>query len=130
MNINGLTLKSQFKIMMGIGVMLNPHNRAILVGFIIFNLLTSVAIASTESFDIFLAENQRMTLSKLNRICNEIVTEKSDQPAVEKRFNEVRKIAFHPFVITPHHMNYILPVTYTDNLISQLMMTRVIGFKI
>jgi len=121
MNMNELTLKSQFKIMMGIGVMLNPHNRAILVGFIIFNLLTSVAIASTESFDICLAEkakseNQRMTLSKLNRICNEIVTEKSDQPAVEKRFNEERKIAFHPFVITPHHMNYILPVTYTDKI--------------
>jgi len=101
--------------------MLNHHNRVIKASFIILNLLASFAIASNESVDDCLiekaqSENQRMPLSELNSICNEVVVQKIGQPAVEKRFNEERRIAYHPFVLTPHNKNYILPVTYTDNI--------------
>jgi phospholipase A1 len=85
-------------------------------------IFSSITKASNNNLVICLAEkakseNQDLTLGELNRICNKVVADdEKNQPAVEKRFNSERRLAYHPFVITPHHMNYILPVTYTDKI--------------
>jgi phospholipase A1 len=85
-------------------------------------IFSSITKASNNNLDICLAEkarseNQDLTLGELNRICNKVVADdEKNQPAVEKRFNSERRLAYHPFVITPHHMNYLLPVTYTDKI--------------
>lgn len=39
--------------------------------------------------------------------------------AVSERFNAELKSAFNPYVITPHKMNYILPITYTSQYNTQ-----------
>jgi len=85
-------------------------------------IFSSITKASNDHLDICLAEkakseNQDMTLGELNRICNKVVADdEKNQPAVEKRFNSEKRLAYDPFVITPHKMNYLLPVTYTDNI--------------
>ncbi len=102
--------------------MVNKHAKVITVSIISLCLLFSCAInASNELFDTCVtekakSENKQMTLKELNSLCKKIVDEKSNQPAVERRFNAERKIAYHPFVITPHKKNYLLPLSYTDSI--------------
>lgn len=41
---------------------------------------------------------------------------KNEQDLLSERMANERKNAFNPYVITPHRMNYILPVTYTNDV--------------
>ena len=40
----------------------------------------------------------------------------SNRGAISKRIKGERETAYNPYVITPHRMNYILPVTVTDSI--------------
>jgi len=89
-------------------------------GFVLC-FLSNISQASTMRFDACLAdkaksENQQQTLKELNNICNKIVNEKNNRSAVEKRFIAELKLAYEPFVITPHKMNYFLPITHSNNV--------------
>jgi len=100
------------------------HMKKILfTNFVMLSLLLPIASeASTEKFDNCILKksssiDQNITLQVLNEICNEESLEKKIQPsAVEKRFKSERKLAGEPFVIIPHKKNYILPISYTDNI--------------
>jgi len=92
--------------------------------FIIFSitLLPITSKASNVKFDNCILTksssiDQNMTLQTLNKICNEELLEKEvKHSAVEKRFRSEQKLADEPFVIIPHNKNYILPISYTDNI--------------
>ncbi len=91
-------------------------------GGMLFLFLSLISEASNNNFDTCIFKKsasaaQQMTLQNLNKICNDkFYVEKGELPALEKRFNSERKMAYEPFVITPHKMNYFLPITYSDNL--------------
>jgi len=44
----------------------------------------------------------------------EIFNEKTNSGVISKRMEKERETAFNPYVITPHKMNYILPVSFTN----------------
>ncbi|MBD1577533.1 phospholipase A [Vibrio sp. S11_S32] len=39
-----------------------------------------------------------------------------DENLATQRFKSEREVAFEPFVMTAHRLNYLLPITYTDNI--------------
>ncbi len=58
------------------------------------------------------------TVSQLRAECDVEVAEPNSTTipgALSKRFRSEAKTKFDPYVITPHKMNYILPISVTDN---------------
>lgn len=58
-----------------------------------------------------------LTLGEVRSKCKtEAELAKNEQDLLSERMANERKNAFNPYVITPHRMNYILPVTYTNDV--------------
>lgn len=58
-----------------------------------------------------------LTLGEVRSKCKkEADLVKNEQDLLSERMANERKNAFNPYVITPHRMNYILPVTYTNDV--------------
>lgn len=56
-------------------------------------------------------------VSQIRAECDlEVQVEQQKRGALSNRFVNERATAFDPYVITPHRMNYILPITFTDSL--------------
>ncbi|AWK83212.1 phospholipase [Photobacterium damselae] len=62
-------------------------------------------------------QSGKLTVDAIRKRCQESI-EQAPAPTnlVSNRIENERDTAFNPFVITPHRMNYILPVTYTDHI--------------
>ncbi|WP_237155723.1 phospholipase A [Photobacterium leiognathi] len=64
-------------------------------------------------------QNGELTLNQIRTRCQKIVTHTDNTPKtpmVTQRLQNERETTFDPFVITPHRMNYFLPVTLTDSI--------------
>lgn len=94
-------------------------------------LLYFVAIASShaQSFEALLQDclfktirttDKNQTLQQIEAYCSKkiIKSELGNQElgAISERMINERKSAFNPYVITPHKMNYILPIAITDGI--------------
>ncbi|MER2490582.1 phospholipase A [Catenovulum sediminis] len=58
---------------------------------------------------------ENISIEQINHLCNSLKNKDTTHSngALSLRLKEERKTAFNPYVITPHLMNYILPITYT-----------------
>ncbi len=104
--------------------------------FMILNLITMPVFAqksSSESFNEcvlkqFSEAQEDLTIAEIKALCNqqqddvESEFNQSDNDenlgAISQRLNKERKTRDNPFVLTPHKMNYILPV-YTTNAVNK-----------
>lgn len=59
------------------------------------------------------AENTQ--ISALLELCEQLVSADKDDGALTERLNAERKNKFNPYTITPHRMNYILPISYISS---------------
>jgi phospholipase A1 len=95
--------------------------------FLFYFLASSNAIAQTfdEIFDSCLIEkiktsDKNAKLKTIEDLCEIEVVKKhlggQELGAMTERIIKEKKTAFNPYVITPHKMNYILPVTITDSI--------------
>ncbi|KJF95605.1 phospholipase [Photobacterium leiognathi] len=98
-----------------------------LTHFFLFTLFTAptMALASPDDdYDACLLnavknQNGELTLNQIRSRCQKIVTHTDNTPKtpmVTQRLQNERETTFDPFVITPHRMNYFLPVTLTDSI--------------
>ena len=66
------------------------------------------------------SEDKTKTLQKIEDYCAKVVVKEKvkikEFGLISKRIIKERENAFNPFVITPHRMNYILPVLLTDGI--------------
>ncbi|MCJ8318331.1 MAG: phospholipase A [Colwellia sp.] len=64
--------------------------------------------------------NTPITYQELKRKCiaqlSKVDEEQQQTPEFFHRFSSEEVVAFNPYVMTPHKMNYILPFSYTDNI--------------
>mgnify|MGYP003865450881 CR=1 FL=1 len=60
--------------------------------------------------------NQLYSLCEERLVENETTNESVKLGAISRRIIEERKTEFDPYVLTPHKMNYILPVLTTNNI--------------
>lgn len=71
-------------------------------------------------FKMIKTADKNKTLQQLEDDCEEKIAKEAlgteQLGAISKRMIKERQTAFNPYVITPHKMNYILPVTLTDNI--------------
>lgn len=71
-------------------------------------------------FDTIKTTDKSKTLLEIEEYCDKkvITTELGNQEfgAITVRMIKERKSAFNPYVITPHKMNYILPISVTENI--------------
>ncbi|WP_434362223.1 phospholipase A [Parasalinivibrio latis] len=56
------------------------------------------------------------TVAEIREHCDPTGEELPKAGAISHRFFDERRTEFNPFVITPHRMNYILPVSYTTSI--------------
>jgi phospholipase A1 len=71
-------------------------------------------------FKVIKTADKNQTLQQLEDYCDkEIVKDVAgvkELGAISERLIKEKKTAFNPYVITPHKMNYILPVSVTDGI--------------
>jgi len=64
--------------------------------------------------------DKNQTLKQIEEYCEKTIIKKElgnrELGAISERMIKERQSAFNPYVITPHKMNYILPVSITDNM--------------
>jgi len=64
--------------------------------------------------------DKSQTLQQIEEYCEKKIIEEElgnvEIGAISERMIQERKSAFNPYVITPHKMNYILPVSVTDEI--------------
>ena len=64
--------------------------------------------------------DKNQTLQQIEEYCEKKIIKKQignqELGAISERMIKERQSAFNPYVITPHKMNYILPVTITDEI--------------
>jgi len=98
------------------------NGSVLLFSIILFSMASKASNTSTIKFDNCilkksLSMDQNMTLQVLNETCNEELLENKETfSAVEKRFKAEKKLADEPFAIIPHKKNYILPISYSNNI--------------
>jgi len=67
--------------------------------------------------------DKNQTLLQIEDLCEKKIAKETigtkELGAISERIIKERKSAFNPYVITPHKMNYILPVTLTDEINTQ-----------
>lgn len=67
--------------------------------------------------DALKSAEQSITVKQIRNRCKRISTRVTAEPgAISRRIISERKTAFDPYVITPHKMNYILPVSVSDGI--------------
>lgn len=83
------------------------------------SLSFSAAVAADYYEDCLLIEVKRAQVTaeigQLRQRCQNKVAS-AQQGLLSHRLMRERKTQFDPYVITPHRMNYILPITITDNI--------------
>ncbi|KPA54363.1 phospholipase [Photobacterium leiognathi subsp. mandapamensis] len=95
--------------------------------FFLFTLFTAPTMALASSDDDYDAcllnavKNQsgELTINQIRTRCQKIITHADntpETPMITQRLQHERETTFDPFVITPHRMNYFLPVTLTDSI--------------
>ncbi|MGB1261846.1 MAG: phospholipase A [Cognaticolwellia sp.] len=90
----------------------------------ILSLFASGAFADTanESLDDCLlstlkSAGKTITAEQIRKRCQDArVPDEVTTGMISKRIIAEQKTAFDPYVITPHKMNYILPISFTDNI--------------
>lgn len=60
--------------------------------------------------------SEEMTVTQIKEKCDRLKSTKIKPGAISNRLISERIAAFDPYVITPHKMNYILPVSFTSNI--------------
>lgn len=94
-----------------------------------FSLFISVCIQSSIN-NVAYAQNLRdaclleavkngdddQTISQIKEKCDQLKKSKIKTGAISNRLISERIAAFDPYVITPHKMNYILPVSFTNRI--------------
>jgi len=104
---------------------------------IALNLLSFIVVAqepSSEAFDAcvlkqFSEAQENLTIAEVKALCNQQLAEvkleinqadkNQELGVISQRLKKERKTRDNPFVLTPHKMNYILPV-YTTNAINKM----------
>ncbi|MDA9556051.1 phospholipase A [Vibrio sp.] len=62
--------------------------------------------------------NDDITIEQLRAQCEQVANLQAEpkKTLAEQRLLNEKENAFNPFIITPHQMNYILPITLTDSI--------------
>ena len=89
------------------------------VMFFVATSTLSSYLAAEQFDDCLLTEikhaDLETTIDTLKETCeNKLIPE--GQGAISHRIMRERRTEFDPYVLTPHRMNYILPLTFTDNV--------------
>ncbi|MCW8833449.1 MAG: phospholipase A [Colwellia sp.] len=56
------------------------------------------------------------TVEEIQNLCNKQLKKTKNQGVISNRILSERENIYNPYVITPHKLNYILPVTYTNDI--------------
>ncbi len=85
----------------------------------------------------FAQADDNLTIAQIKQICQQqqaaaveenVVSADADLGAISKRLKRERNMQFSPFVLTPHKMNYILPV-YSTNAINKDVYATFSGYE-
>lgn len=87
----------------------------------VFQLITLCLLPATF---VNAANDEALASVAVKSDTKEVVTQETDKPAKEPayfhRLNEERKAEFDPYVMTPHKMTYILPVSYSNDMNNEI----------
>ncbi len=99
---------------------------------LILSFLPISSMAEPKATDSCLLEQIKladddMSIGEIKQHCQQIMKalqqgplpEIPSTPLINSRLEAERKVAFNPYVLTPHKMNYILPVSYSTDINSQ-----------
>lgn len=97
------------------------YNFCLLAMFAAPNVATATPNDDYEAclFDAVKSQSGDLKLSQIRSRCEKLIAEAkkiSNEPMISQRLQRERETTFDPFVITPHRMNYFLPVTLTDSI--------------
>lgn len=74
-------------------------------------------------FETIRTTNENQTLQQIEAYCEKEIIKNElgnkELGAISERMIQERKSAFNPYVITPHKMNYILPISLTEGINSE-----------